>query len=51
MVNETNSTISAALRLEAMGRDGIMGSAGEAFSELEKEIERLNPALAARIQS
>ncbi len=44
-----NSAVSAALRLEIMGRDGMMKGADEALGALEKEIERLNPALAARI--
>jgi HPt (histidine-containing phosphotransfer) domain-containing protein len=37
----------AALRLEMMGRRGDLSRAGEASAELQEEIERLQPALAA----
>lgn len=37
----------AALRLEMMGSNGDMTRAEEAYSILEKEIERLKPAFAA----
>jgi signal transduction histidine kinase/CheY-like chemotaxis protein/tetratricopeptide (TPR) repeat protein len=38
--------VSAALRLEFMGRDGILTDADEAYTLLEREIERLKRALA-----
>jgi len=37
----------AALRLETTGREGDLTAAAEAFSTLEREIERLEPQLAA----
>ena len=38
--------VSAAMRLEFMGRDGVLSGADEAFAVLEREIERLKQALA-----
>jgi CheY-like chemotaxis protein len=37
----------AARKLEMMARNGILSGAAEACAELEKELERLHPALAA----
>jgi hypothetical protein len=36
----------AALKLEMIGREGSLAHAEEAYAALEKEIERLQPALA-----
>jgi HPt (histidine-containing phosphotransfer) domain-containing protein len=40
----------AALKLEQIGRGGNMGCAQDAYRALEKEIERLKPALAALVE-
>jgi hypothetical protein len=36
----------AALKMEALGRDGTLSEAETAYAELEKEIQRLKPAMA-----
>jgi HPt (histidine-containing phosphotransfer) domain-containing protein len=43
------AAVAAALRLEVMGRDGDLTAAGEAFDALQREIDRLGPALASRV--
>jgi len=43
-------TAGAASRLETMGRDGEFAEAGQALTELEREVERLLSALSEQIQ-
>ena len=45
-----NSTVAAAQRLETMGQSGNLEEALTAFSEVESEINRLTPALAAFVR-
>ena len=44
------SAVAAALQLEIMGRNGILPTANEVFAQLERDVERLKPALAARAE-
>ena len=44
------ATVSAALRLEVMGRDGDLSGAEEALSQLLKETSRLKPELEKLMQ-
>ena len=37
--------VAAAMRLEFMGRDGVLTDADEAYAVLEREIDRLKQAL------
>jgi two-component system sensor kinase len=45
-----HAAVAAALRLEFLGRDGILADADQAYTELEQEIVKLTTALATRPQ-
>ena len=44
-----HAAVGAASRLETMGRDGELADGGKAFDALQREIDRLGPALASRV--
>jgi HPt (histidine-containing phosphotransfer) domain-containing protein len=44
------AAVASALRLEKMGRAGDLTGAGEAFAELEAEVQQLLPGLALLAQ-
>ena len=45
------ATVQAAFRLELMGRDAMLTDADDAYAQLQRAIERLKAALAARADS
>jgi CheY-like chemotaxis protein/HPt (histidine-containing phosphotransfer) domain-containing protein len=50
LVFGADTAVAAAQRLETMGRQADLAHAAEAYAELEREVERLKPALAALAQ-